>query len=235
MYSVNTIQNVVTSLLPHALLKECHVQLHAWNRTKDDVSDAEFQESPHDDFDDDPVFLPYGSVRWSTRSTPIANPSITNQKIGEFSVDIPDWDRQCYIAKHDANKEEVGIGLCIFEAPLQWDPAATYDSIYLAMIDFNPGLMTLNRHTHNFWKDCAVRLAGHKIWIFDSGNAHHAIINRLHANEAHSEWLSFLASHEEVVDQKWVKFAQSYSHGGVIRVTEGRTRPKPKLVKYINF
>jgi hypothetical protein len=217
MYSIQFIENTFTALVRSTMRSKFNIELYAWNRTKEDKSDPEMINLSQDDAD------AYGHLVNSKVSR-------TNQQVGCFAGDVNNWDNQCYRTKVDVQKEEVGIGMRVYNPnPYHEEP------MYLAMIDFNPGLGTDNRYTRDFWKDIQKHYTGRKIYLFNSGNAHHALLDTIHDQSAHEEWMSMLLQHEEVVDQKWVKFANAHSHGGVIRVTAGKTRPQPKLWKWVNL
>lgn len=217
MYSIQAIENAFTSLLQPNQLPKFTVELYGWNRTKDDKSDPEIISFGQSDDD--------GS--YDDAAKPVSR---TNQRIGCFTADVKNWDNQCYKAKMQCQKEEVGIGMRVYE-PKRYGE----HPMFLTMIDFNPGLTEQNRHTVAFWKDIESNYKGRKLYLFNSGNAHHALMDVLMDEYSHYEWMNMLANHEEVVDQKWVRFANAHTHGGVIRTTAGRTRPQPKLWKWVNL
>lgn len=226
MYSIQTLESVFTSVVQPAHLKKFSIELYGWNRTKEDKSDPEM-------IPVNPSLFTQVGVNYdgSPKTT-----SVTNQKIGMFGADVPNWERQCYQAKMNIQKEEVGIGMRVTPViyPDVWSSTRD-ETMYLSMIDFNPGLDKSNRHTLSFWEAMEGRYPGKKLYLFNSGNAHHALMNTLMDECGHAEWMQFLSQHEEVVDQKWVKFAGQHSHGGVIRTTSGRYRPQPKLWKWVNL
>jgi hypothetical protein len=211
MYSIQAIESTFTSLIQATQLPNFTVELYGWNRMKDDKSDPEM-------------------ITFAQADNNYTVMSRTNQKIGCFTADVKNWDNQCYKAKMDCQKEEVGIGMRVYQ-PKRWGE----HPMYLTMIDFNPGLTEQNRHTIAFWKEIESKYKGRKLYLFNSGNAHHALMDILMDDQGHYEWMSMLANHEEVVDQKWVRFANAHEHGGVIRTTTGRTRPQPKLWKWVNL
>lgn len=221
------------------MLPKFNIELYAWNRTKDDTSDGEFTKQDVDYQGNPKIRASSPPLHASSFTQMLAranryphavSKSVTNQQIGCFTADVSGWDQQCYRARVDSSKQEVGIGMRVHGKHVY-----SNDVMYLAMIDFDPGLCADNRHIRAFWKDIGERYAGRKLYLFDSGNAHHALLDTIHDERAHAEWMETLSRHEEVVDQKWIKFANAHPHGGVIRVTSGKTRPQPKLWKWVNL
>lgn len=216
MYSIQVIENVVKAHIPSRKHPDFRMQYFAWNRTKDDKSDPEID------------------VGTFTKTDPrgyIHTVSKTNQDVGYFTLDNQNWDYHCYLVRQNVQKQELGIGMKI-------DDHRTYDiysSLYLPMIDFEPGLMVQNRHTLSFWKQLSGLYPGKRFYLFDSGNAFHGLLDCLQSIRENTEWREFLSEHEEVVDQKWIRFASMHSHCGVIRTTNGKRRPQPKLLKWINL
>jgi hypothetical protein len=211
MYSIQVIESTFTSLIQANQRDKFVVELYGWNRTKDDKSDPEIIAVAEDQ--DDYAFV-----------------SRTNQKIVSFLADVRGWDSECYRAKIECQKEEVGIGMLVY-----YPEYSGGRPMYMTMIDFNPGLAEQNRHTLAFWKDIQHKYKGRKLYLFNSGNAHHGLMDILMDDQGHREWLNFLENHEQVVDQKWVRFARAHEHGGVIRTTAGKNRPQPKLWKWVNL
>jgi hypothetical protein len=208
MYSVQVIENTVKSIIHTPHISKLEIQLYGWNRIKENKNDSK--------------------ILFNAEKT--AYESSINQHVGSFAADIINWDTQCQIARKQHHREEIGIGMRI--SPIQnWADRP----MYLTMIDFNPGLEKQNRHTVTFWQDIQSKYQGHKFYIFNSGNAHHGLLDIIMDDIEHYDWLAFLYEHEEVVDQNWVRFAQKHDNGGVIRTTSGTTRPQPKLWKWVNL
>lgn len=239
MKSIAFIQSLVTSLLPAHQLKHVQVNLFGWNRTKDGRSEAEFTKmlpKPKK------RFSRYGGDGWCDSAT-------NSQAYGSFKADCLNWEKVVrdhhkvgvqfdrdsewgYSDEQVASmlKEEVGIGAKL-------DMFNTHEPLYIPMIDFEPGLMMTNRHTKLFWEELQKYADDCRLYLFNSGNSHHGVLNRLMDSQTYCDWLQFLSEHEEVVDQSWVEFARAYysEHAGVIRITEGKTRPCPTLLKWVNL
>lgn len=218
MYSIQMIERIFKSMVGIHNQSKFNIELYGWNRTKDDKSDPEMVKTTGLTKVD-----AYGRT---------AMVSSTNQYIASFKSDVPNWDYQCYRAKLDCQKQEVGIGMLV-QRPKTL--AKYYNHAYLAMIDFNPGLNSQNRHVLSFWKDMEKTFPGRRVYLFDSGNAHHGMMDTLFDTNSHRDWMDFLRRHQEVVDQKWVQFASHHDHGGVIRMTAGTRRPQPRLWKWVNL
>lgn len=128
--------------------------------------------------------------------------------------------------------EEVGIGAKLVEFDnMHWTSVVRG---YLCFVDFLPGLEKGGRAVDAFY-EALERIKGRKFYVFDSGSAHHGFLNLLTDLNDHSMWLQFLKAHPQVVDQKWVKFADNNTHGGVLRISQGRSRPVPRLTRWVNL
>jgi hypothetical protein len=242
MKSIAMIQAMVTSLIPNHMLKHMMLTVYGWNRFKDGRSNGEFINIGEDVKDHN--LIPKRWIRHGYHGS-----SCTNQAYGHMHTDELNWEstiRDLKVGKHlfadyegwaDTHeqiqaklKEELGIGARIKDL-------AHGNDLFIPMIDFNPGLMMTNRHTKGFWQALSEKYADKRLYLFNSGNAHHGVLNTLMDQQQYMEWMTFLYEHAGVVDEKWVTFAMDFEteHFGVIRMTEGKTRPAPTLLKWVNL
>jgi hypothetical protein len=220
MHSIKFLENMVKTQLPQHLHSLYKIQLYAWNRTKEDKSDPE----------NVPSFTQVDEFGYPVRITGAPATSLSNQYVNSFTVDCINWDFLCYQTWKASKKHELGIGSELIPASHnRW-----YQQCYIPMIDFNPGLETVTRHTRDFWNFMSSAYKGNTFYLFNSGRAHHGILNKLFDADGISTWLTQLQDFE-CVDQKWVKYASDYPHSGILRVTPGYNRPQPRLWKWVNL
>lgn len=221
MRSIDMIENLVKSILPKHTLPKLYLGVHAWNRTKEDKSDPEMINQTD----------AYGNVI-GQMPRPVSR---TNQMIAKLALDINSYEWFIRREKANSGKHEAGIGAAVYttERTRLWGSNSI--SLYMGLIDFNPGLTEDNRHTRSFWNDMYKNYSGKRLYVFNTGNAHHGVLNTVLDYNGIIQWMNILEKHEEVVDQKWVRFALNHDHMGVLRTTSGYNRPEPKLLKYINL
>lgn len=210
MNSIGFIENLAKKSLSSTIHKETYINIYAWNRTKDDKSDPDL-------------------IWTASRNTyPVEEKqSRSNQRIGSIPISAVNWDFLVKQARTVSGKQEAGIGALV--------ESDTGNSLYLPFIDFNTQLKQQDRFTYAFWKDITAKYPRKKLYLFNTGSSYHGVLDCLMDIHEIYNWFTFLIFHQEVVDQKWVKFAETYDHMGVLRTTSGLTRPEPKLWKWVNL
>jgi hypothetical protein len=132
--------------------------------------------------------------------------------------------------------EEAGFGSRVWDVTDTWGKSR----LYLPLIDFAPGARGIGldppgRVANAFWAGLAERFPGKRMYVFDSGNGYHGLVESLMDVYTYRSWNDFLRE-QEVVDQKWLSRALKAPYGGVLRVTTGRdNRPEPKLCRWVNL
>lgn len=109
--------------------------------------------------------------------------------------------------------------------------------MFVPCIDFLPGLDKNTREVKEFWDAISQKYPGKKLYLFESGSAHHGYMNCLMDKNTNPNWWSFLTKHK-IVDQSWVDRSfdlVSRHYHQVIRTTASPIRPEPKFWKWVNL
>lgn len=111
--------------------------------------------------------------------------------------------------------------------------------LHIPCIDFNKGLEKVNIATNTFWDTMRQFYPNRKLYLMDSGSAHHGIMNALFTSAEINAWFDRLST-LKIVDQGWVSMsldvqASRIWRSQIIRTTSGPGRPEPKLWKWVNL
>lgn len=234
MYSIDYLERAIQWLRPTGL----SVELYAWNRINKEsivpqtkTTFNQIQQAVQNTATSYGLHLPPPVPVGGWRVSPFLPGPAPDVSIAEnqwkisFSSRINGWERIVHKTRVDNNRDEVGIGSFL-----------GYDS-YLPFIDFEPGLFVVNQYTEKFWRELSKLFMNKKIYIFNSGNAYHGIVESIVSLDFwYKEYLPFLHNNNSVVDLKWINFAEKHNHKGVLRVTNGKNgRITPRLVKWVNL
>ncbi len=172
---------------------------------------------------------------------------------GNLPCSLMDWDSylmgKLYQEKRKADEKdtpvsvlnssnvELGLQNNFFTPDGGW--GIRRDHVELPFIDFKGReLLSGTRHDSQFWDFLKKKFPGKKIYIFDSGNSYHGIVECALDSDTWYSWKVDLENfcHQvqdedrPVVDTAWV------GHGAnILRFSSGLQRPQPYLKCWINL
>jgi len=155
-----------------------------------------------------------------------------NKKTETYHAYEKDWDSLIHILKYSSDHDEAGyVNMLRHVGPRGH---ISNEDLYIPIIDFAPDLDEIdNINLSKLLKP----FSGNKIYIYDSGNSYHGILDKILDFKDYKSWLSLLKD-SDFVDQKWLEMATNNYFGNfqqVLRTTSGLNRPEPKFSRHTSY
>jgi hypothetical protein len=223
-FSAETIESFARSALPQRVHSKLTVDVVAYDRWRPDPDEPELKEG-------DPYAHPQRRRTWKMSLDAIGWHAIADQ-YRKFPSPKDD-DIFCGMEQPDQPYEEAGISGRI------WDGN---NLLYFPFVDFAPKARGIgdssgsDRYSNAFWEELARLYPNRRFYVFDSGNSFHGLLCAVLSLQEKMQWSSFLWRHRErITDEKWITRSNHEDFGGVLRITAGKTRPVPRLKRWVNL